>query len=79
MHHDALIPDIAADLARWDHGGGFSLHGGQTELSLTPLEPSSQSISWTENRPAGHYDFLVAFSCNGHTRTGPSCCGVSPR
>jgi hypothetical protein len=26
VHHHALTPEVAADLARWGHGGGFSLH-----------------------------------------------------
>ena len=24
--HGVFSPEVAADLARWDHGGGFSLH-----------------------------------------------------
>lgn len=28
VRHRALTPAVAADLARWDHGGGFSLHAG---------------------------------------------------
>ena len=26
VRHGALTPEVAADLARWGHGGGFSLH-----------------------------------------------------
>lgn len=26
VRHGALTPDVAVDLAHWDHGGGFSLH-----------------------------------------------------
>jgi len=26
VRHGALTPEVAADLARWNHGGGFSLH-----------------------------------------------------
>jgi hypothetical protein len=28
VRYGALTPEVAADLARWSHGGGFSLHAG---------------------------------------------------
>jgi hypothetical protein len=28
VRHGAFTPEVAADLARWGHGGGFSLHAG---------------------------------------------------
>jgi hypothetical protein len=38
VRHGALTPDVAADLARWGHGGGFSLHDS---AGTGPTSPSA--------------------------------------